>query len=271
MRRSVEWRHQFKFYCFLMTNPKSLAFVQQKEFQPVVKDLLSCLRSQLGDSLHSVYIYGSVANGTAIIGQSNLDVVVVSKQDFSSQKQSLFNTINWRFQREFPQVNGVSIRTALVEEITSLDAIFTWGFLLKQCCTCLYGDDLSECFGEYIPSWEIAKHWNNDTASWVQHYRMAVAKAQDTGTQVAAQQAIAKKLLRASYSLVLHKSKRWLDCPRECGEQFVKYYPEQAVYIERLNILLGQRAIAKRSVVGLLDLYGDWLAQEYKKTEFKIG
>ncbi|MEF1229683.1 nucleotidyltransferase domain-containing protein, partial [Vibrio fortis] len=49
----------------------------QPEFQPVVNDLITFLKSGLGSNLHSVYIYGSVARKTAQPGHSNLDVVVV--------------------------------------------------------------------------------------------------------------------------------------------------------------------------------------------------
>ncbi|MGF1754030.1 nucleotidyltransferase domain-containing protein, partial [Vibrio makurazakiensis] len=46
----------------------------QPEFQPVVEDLNRFLKGGLGANLHSVYIYGSVANKTARVGHSNLDV-----------------------------------------------------------------------------------------------------------------------------------------------------------------------------------------------------
>ncbi|CSE08611.1 Uncharacterised protein [Vibrio cholerae] len=40
--------------------------------------------------------------------------------------------------------------------MATLEAIFSWGFMLRHCCVCVYGDNLAECFGHYEPSWEIA-------------------------------------------------------------------------------------------------------------------
>ncbi|WP_394152833.1 nucleotidyltransferase domain-containing protein [Vibrio maritimus] len=245
--------------------------IPQPTYVPVVEDLIACLKSGLKDNLHSVYIYGSVANGNAIPNVSNLDVVLVTQRPLAAGQKSLFNSINWRFQKDFPFVKGLAVRTALVSEVASLSALFTWGFLLKQCCTNVYGEDLAECFGHYVPSWEIAKQWNMDIEQSAAILRREVALAEDAQSQLSAQRQLAKKLLRAAYGLVLHKTKRWLDDPLESGRAFLDYYPERQQTIERLGILLGQRVIPKRSVVGLLDDFAPWLAKEYQKTEFKIG
>jgi hypothetical protein len=143
--------------------------------------------------------------------------------------------------------------------------------MLKHCCVCVYGDDLADCFGDYIPSWEIAKHWNMDVEEWVSIYRTKIVQAKDTDDLINAQVTIAKKLLRASYSVVMHKDKRWFDDPIECGKVFLQYHPEKETEIHRLGILLSGRSIPKRSVLGLLDGYGQWLVKEYQKTEFRIG
>ncbi|MGV2987009.1 nucleotidyltransferase domain-containing protein [Vibrio sp. E150_011] len=243
----------------------------QAHYQPAINDLLSCLKSGLRGNLHSVYIYGSVAYGRAVPGLSNLDVVVVTHQPFSSSELKLLNTINWRFQKDFPFIDGVLIRRTVVSEVASLEALFTWGFLIKQCCMCVLGDDLSECFGDYVPSWEIAKQWNMDIAQALPIVRHRVATAQTQKELLKAQRFMSKKLLRAAYGLVMHKTKIWRDEPKQCGEHFLRYYPDQKVVVERLQILLGPRAIPKRSVVGLLDDFGAWLIKEYKRTEFRIG
>ncbi len=243
----------------------------QSEFEPLIREVLMCLTSGLGQNLHSVYVYGSVARKTAVAGKSNLDLVVVTKAAFESNRATLLNTIKWRAQQGYPQVNGVSVRTVLVSDVANLDSIFTWGFMLKHCCVCIYGDDLADCFGDYVPSWEIAKHWNMDVEEWLSVYRAKIAQAKSVEEQTQAQTVIAKKLLRASYSLIMYRDKRWFDDPVECGQVFLTYHPEMQLEIERLGILLAGRAIPKRSVIGLLDSFGDWLVKQYQKTEFRIG
>lgn len=243
----------------------------QPEYQPAVSDVVKFLRAGVGQNLHSVYIYGSVARKTARPGESNLDVVVVTRRPFEDNKATLLNTIRWRFQKNFPFITDVSVKTAQVHEVASLDSLFSWGFLLRHCCVCVYGDDLAECFGHYEPSWEIAKHWNQDVDSWLVFYRDKIAKAGTVAEQSAAQKTIARKLLRAAYSLIMYRDKQWFDDPLECGRQFLRYHPDKQLEIERLSILSSGRVIPKRSVIGLLDSFGPWLVKQYEKTEFRIG
>ncbi len=219
----------------------------QPEFQPVVNDLITFLKGGLGSNLHSVYIYGSVARKQAVAGRSNLDVVVVTHRPFPDQR-TLLNTIKWRFQKSFPQVTQVAIKTTLVSDVVDFDNI-SHGVLCSSLSVCVYGEDLSDCYGDFETSWEIAKHWNMDVENWLAVYRNKIARAATPEQQVAAQVIIAKKLLRASYSLVMYRDKSWFDNPVECGQQFLKYHPDREVEIQRLGILLSGRPIPKRSVI----------------------
>ena len=243
----------------------------QTEYNQAVQELVSFVRSGLGHNLHSIYVYGSVARKSAIPYRSNLDVIVVTHQSFSEQRSTIINTLRWRFQKSYPYITEVNIKTALVSEVASLESLFSWGFLLRHCSVCVYGEDLSECFGDYEPSWEIAKHWNMDIEDWLAVYRNRIIRAKEESEILKSQRIIAKKMLRASYSLVMPKDLGWYDSPIECGKHFLRYYPQMQVEIERLVIMLQSRTIAKRSVIGIIDSYGDWLVKQFKKTEFRIG
>ncbi len=244
----------------------------QAEYVPVIRELVHFMKNGLGKNLHSIYLYGSVARKTARPDSSGVDIVVVTHRGFEEQRATLVNTIKWRFQKAYPFVKSLSFKTALVGDVASLESIFSWGFLLRHCSVCVYGENLSECFGDFEPSWEIAKHWNNDLEDWLAVYRHRIGRADNDAAQINAQKVIAKKLLRASYSLVIPQDKNWFDDPIDCGRQFLKYHPDKQLEIERLGLLLQlERAVPKRSVVGLIDSYGDWLLKQYKRTEFKIG
>ncbi|MDG3088323.1 nucleotidyltransferase domain-containing protein [Vibrio hannami] len=243
----------------------------QAAYIPAIKELIHGFKGGMGSNLHSIYLFGSVARKNAVKGRSNMDVVVLSHGEPDAKFNTLLNTVKWRFKRNYPFIYGLSIQVAPVKEVLTLESIFTWGFMLKHCCVCIYGDDLSTRFGEFEPSWEIAKYWNMDVDEWLSIYRKKIVQAQTPQEQSRAQVAIAKKLLRASYSLIMHKDKRWIEDPVDCGKQFLLYHPDKEKEVGRLGILLSGRVIPKRSVIGLLDSYGDWVVKAYKKTEFKIG
>ncbi len=259
-----------------MNTPASLPVINSSEpfqdtYSDVISELTRYLQGGLESNLHSVYLFGSVARKTAVPGRSNLDVVVITHRILNSKASSVMSTIKWRFKRAYPFITEVDFQFALVRDVLDIGNVFTWGFMLKHCCVCLYGDDLSTRFGEFEPSWEIAKYWNMDVDEWLALYRKKIASAESETEQIKAQQVIAKKLLRASYSLIMHKDKQWIEAPLACGRQFLHYHPEKETEINRLGILLSGRPVAKRSVIGLMDNYGQWLVRAYKKTEFKIG
>ncbi|MCG7497126.1 nucleotidyltransferase domain-containing protein [Vibrio sp. Of7-15] len=243
----------------------------QPVFAPVIQDLIVNLRAAIGPSLHSIYLFGSVARREGKPGKSNLDVTFVSTVPLTSKQQTILNTIKWRFKSQYPQITGITFNVGETKEILSLESIFSWGFWLKHCCVCIYGDDLATRFGSFEPCWEIAKNLNMDIEEWLDAYRKKIVAAQTPEAQVPAQIVITKKLLRSCYSLVMHRDKSWYDNPVTCGEKFLDYYPDKSLEIERLNILLQGRRIPKRSVIALLDNFGGWVVKEFARIERKIG
>jgi len=243
----------------------------QEDYRRVIQELVQALESGLGNNLHSIYLYGSVARKCAVPNQSNMDLVVVTRREPDTRFQTLLSTIRWRYKKAFPFITEYSIQFPLVKEVLDIDNVITWGFMLKHCCVCVSGDDLSTRYGEFEPSWEIAKFWNLDIDRWLTSYRQKIAQANNEQEQVRHQMVIAKKMLRASYSLIMHRDKGWYDDPVICGNVFLNYHPNKKTEIERLNILLSGRYVPKRSTIGILDSYGGWLVKKYKKTEFKIG
>ncbi len=243
----------------------------QKEFEPVIRDLIVHLRSAVPTTLHSIYLYGSVARREAVPERSNLDVTLITTAPLTSKEQTLINTIKIRFKSKYPQISSVVFNIGSVDEVLQIESIFSWGFWLRHCCVCIFGDDLSTRFGDFEPSWEIAKNMNMDIDEWVETYIKKISATQDINTQVELQKIIAKKLLRSCYSLVMHRDKGWYDHPILCARQFLQYYPEKQTEIERVVILLKGHKIPKRSVIALLQQFGGWVITEFMKIERRIG
>ncbi|WP_122033124.1 nucleotidyltransferase domain-containing protein [Aliivibrio sp. EL58] len=243
----------------------------QKEFEIVIRDLIGHIRSAAPKSVHSVYLYGSVARREATAGRSNLDVTLLTTVPLTNKEQTLINTIKVRFQSKYPQITGVTFTIGETAEVLQLESIFSWGFWLRHCCVCIFGDDLSTRFGDFEPSWEIAKNMNMDIEEWLEVYIKKISASQTIDSQVEHQKTIAKKLLRSCYSLVMHKDKGWYDHPILCARKFLEYYPEKQTEIERVVMLLKGRKIPKRSAVALLQEFGGWVVGEFNKIERRIG
>lgn len=55
---------------------KTDKYTFQPEFQNVIQDAVQSLCTALPGILHSIYVYGSVAEGRAVLGRSDLDLTL---------------------------------------------------------------------------------------------------------------------------------------------------------------------------------------------------
>ncbi len=82
----------------------------QQEYQSAVEDIKKCLVSGVGNNLHSLYLYGSVARRTARPHHSDLNLIIVTQDGVGDNWSTVFNTIKWRFQKEFPFITEVNLK-----------------------------------------------------------------------------------------------------------------------------------------------------------------
>ena len=64
-----------------------------QRFKSVLEESIACLVKELGNNLHSIYLYGSVGRGTAVFGQSDLDLSVITYSDLSDSTKDNLNEI----------------------------------------------------------------------------------------------------------------------------------------------------------------------------------
>ncbi|MGF1759782.1 nucleotidyltransferase domain-containing protein [Photobacterium sagamiensis] len=243
----------------------------QQEYVPVLLDAVKQLRAGFGASLHSIYLFGSIARREAVLGQSDLNLTLILHRPLTVSEQSLLNTIKWRISTYHTDVPSVEIKVGYLSEVLSLDAIFKWGFWIKHCCLCLYGEDLSTRFGCFEPSWDVAKAFNGDIKDELAVYRQKIMKTKVVSNYLEYCQHIAKKMLRSCFSLVMHREKRWAHTSEGCAEAFLKYYPDKSLEIERLFTLISGTQVPKRAALFLLDQFGGWIVAEFEKIDRKIG
>ncbi|PSW03762.1 hypothetical protein C9I89_16670 [Photobacterium lipolyticum] len=243
----------------------------QQEYVPVLLDAVKQLRAGFGGALHSIYLFGSVARREAVWGQSDLNLTLILHRPLTDSEQSLLNTIKWRIPTYHTDVPSVEIKIGYLSEVLSLDAIFKWGFWIKHCCLCLYGEDLSTRFGCFEPSWDVAKAFNGDIKDELTVYRQKIMKTKVVSNYLEYCQYIAKKMLRSCFSLVMHREKCWAHTSEQCAEAFLNYYPDKSLEIERLFTLINGTQVPKRAALFLLEQFGSWIVTEFEKIDRKIG
>ncbi|MGF1687012.1 nucleotidyltransferase domain-containing protein [Photobacterium japonica] len=249
--------------------------VNQSSLQPqtaaIVRGIIHQFTVGLGPVLHSLYLAGSVVRGCAVAGCSDVNITLVVMRDLTPNEQSTIQAIARRAEQQQRFFPHVSVQWVSKQTATSLHAIFEWGFWLKHCCCCVYGDDLSTRFGCFEASWDIARAQNGDIAQQLDDYRHKIMKTQVLSHYLAYCRDIAKKMIWSAYALTFHRSGQWVWSIEEAAELFLTYYPDKSLNIERLFILLSGQQVPKKAVLFMINDFGRWVVTEFDKIDRKIG
>jgi hypothetical protein len=233
-------------------------------FAPVV----AAARQQItgtfaGGRMHSAYLYGSVPRGTAVAGVSDLDLLIALHDEPSEADRADARTIEAALDRSFPQVNGVGI--LLFSSRTLLGALerHDLGFFVACLCTPLLGADLAEQLPRYRPTALLARETNGDLALLLPRWRTRAAEAVTDAEREVLSRAVARRLVRTGFTLVMPRWGGWTSDLGESADIFGRYYPERARQM-RAAAVTGRSPSADPAVVGaLVDDLAPWLAAEY--------
>ena len=244
---------------------------QQPQTAAIVRGILHQFIVGLGSAVHSLYIAGSVARGCAVAGQSDLNITLVASRDLTPSETSMLQAIARRAeqqQRFFPHVD---VQWVTKQTATSLEGIFYWGVWFKHGCCCVYGDDLSSRFGRFEASWDIARAFNGDIAAQLEDYRQRIMKTQVLPHYLTYCREIAKKMIWSAHALVFHRDRHMVWDREEAAERFLQYYPDKALQIERLFLLVSGQQVPKKAVLFMINDFGRWIVTEFDKIDRKIG
>ncbi|WP_407330381.1 hypothetical protein [Enterovibrio sp. 27052020O] len=242
----------------------------QREYVEPIAAAVRQIRGVLGDTIHSLYISGDVAQRSAG-DRADLELTLVTFRSLNVQEFTSLNTVRWRLEQSSDAVKRVEFDVVPLKDVTTLANIFHWGFFIKHCALCVSGDNLADSFGHFEVSWEVSKAMNGDLSVKLRELRQKIAVATKWGTQLDAAEDAAKRLIRAAFGLVAHKEGRWDQDLKDCAESFLKHYPDKSVEMERLFYLIERKPVKKRAVVALMDAFGGWVQSEYASIDRKIG
>lgn len=202
-------------------------------FLPCIHESIESLRNTFGPQLHSVYVYGSVARGDAVVAKSDLDLIALFNSQLSSeQSASLKELANELSEQYRSLVRDVGI--AVADYNYTLDpANYYENAFLKELSVCVHGEDLGAQFGPYKLTSEIAIQFNGDISAVLNRTltRLQTALEEEVKKLI---QNFARKLIRTYYSMVMQRSQIWTTKLNEQAEIFLRFFPEKIETVQSL-------------------------------------
>ncbi|MCG7344923.1 nucleotidyltransferase domain-containing protein [Sporosarcina sp. ACRSL] len=224
-----------------------------------VKSLLKLFPSQL----HSVYVYGSVARGDAVVVMSDLDLLVIFKDTLSAEELAAVKTFASELSRKYDSlVREVGIAVGEYDYVVNPANYYEQAFL-SELCVCVHGEDLRERFGPYRLTSEIAISFNGDIDQVLARTmkRLEAASIDECKTIT---QNFARKLIRTCYSMVMARSQIWTTRLHEQADVFIYHFPHKELMIRTLQKWIKMPPANQESVLELFKSEGMWVAENFE-------
>ncbi|MBG6069709.1 hypothetical protein [Micromonospora ureilytica] len=213
--------------------------------------------------LHSAYIYGSIPRGTAILGVSDLDLLLALRTEPTEADRAAATRIEHDLDRSFPQIDGVGILLFSARTLLSELERHDLGFFVACLCTPLLGDDLADQLPRYRPTPLLARETNGDLSLALPGWRRQAAEANTDQQRKALSRVVARRIVRTGFTLVMPRWGGWTSDLTQSAEAFGLHYPERAEQM-RSAAVIGRTPSPDPAVLReLIDDLGPWLAAEY--------
>lgn len=165
----------------------------QPMFRQVIDEVIQLLREEFAEALHSVYVYGSVGRGTAVAGQSDLDVTVIVKREVDVDVLKRRSMI---LLQEHPEVIKIDYDIGLLDTVLEPANHFEWGFWLRHMCACVDGTDLSHRFSYMKPDERISRALNRDLFDQLREAQVKLKTRRMTRNE---KRSLVKRMIRGAY------------------------------------------------------------------------
>ncbi|GAB4214946.1 MAG: hypothetical protein OHK0012_13990 [Synechococcales cyanobacterium] len=242
-------------------NPCELGLITSPWQDLVVALRQSCV-SQLGASLHSLYLRGSVARGRGILGVSDLDAVAVLNLEPGSLQPD-FLPLRQALQRTFPWCQGI--------EILGIPLATVWdppvAALLKTQALCLAGMDLRPQLPPVKPGLALVTHaWTlrRDLQQVLAEWRQMSQIPPPSLTQRVRRRCgwLARRMVRSGFELVMERENTFTRDLYPCYAVFAKYYPQQERSMAKALELAIMPSANRAGLVVFVQQWGRWLVTE---------
>ncbi|CAI1652652.1 nucleotidyltransferase domain-containing protein [Serratia proteamaculans] len=231
----------------------------QPEFSNVVAHVVTKLKQCFPELIHSLYVYGSVAEGRAKMGKSDLDMAIIFNYEPDQATTAQLTAVQCGLEKNNPVVSKIDFDCGLLQQALHPDSILSWGYWLKHHCVCVYGEDLSQRFHAFKPSKAIAVAVNGDFLPVLEKLIAQMQSSADENKKLQLQRAAARKAIRATSILRSEHDKDWSETLEEHRFKFNARYPALAEDMDYLlaisNEPQGNIADFKRRVMA----FARWL------------
>lgn len=230
-------------------------------YAEVLTDAVEALRTRLGDDLHSVHLYGSVATGQARPPTSDLDLVALlhaPRADVDAVAAALSA-------RHASVVREVGISVGDLDVLARGDRIgAAERAFLKHYCRCVDGPDLAAAYPPATASTDLAVGFNGNLGDVLATARSRLEATADPAARHSIAARTARKILMSAATLLSAREGGWSTDRTTAVDLVARHAPHLHHHaIAALAWADGRPPGPDPGIEPIIDELGGWLTAEY--------
>lgn len=243
---------------FLQNN--TTAILQEKYVAPI-NELIEIYQTHY-DNIQSIYLRGSVAEGTAVDFISDIDMFAILKQE-NDTKYIRWQTVPLQqktassFSSKYLFLNGLDLAfTHYIPNSFPVDKKLN--ILLKLQSRCIYGVDYSKDISPIRLNSELCfnQRW---FANDLDEFLRLSSSTESSQNKI---REILKITLRVCFELVMLREQKYTNSLYYCAISFKKYYPEKSTEIQQCLFWFLNPPKEITIVQKFLTIFGKWIINQ---------
>jgi hypothetical protein len=237
--------------------------LQDREFQ--VSEQLVVIGAQgqidldhLAEKVHSLYLRGSVAKGTAIAGVSDIDTFAVIFEEREAIDRTWIGAFQQRMADQYPFQTEIEFGFVSHHAVCAANGARGSRFLIKTQCVCLWGEDLAPFIPRYKPGRALVGH-ALEIKEDIRQVMERLPTMEDIATVKGWCQWIMKRLVRTGFELIMEQERAYTRDLYPCYVTFCRHFPAQAQQMKHALEWAIAPSDNKEALAQFLDVFGTWI------------
>ncbi|MFZ4214708.1 nucleotidyltransferase domain-containing protein [Pantoea endophytica] len=109
----------------IITEPVFRSF--QPAFAPVVSNVVQKLSSAMPDMIQSIYVYGSLAEGTGRVALSDLDITMIITRKLYDATTDKIHAVKTKLEQQYSVISKIDIDPGVLNEVMLPTSANRWG------------------------------------------------------------------------------------------------------------------------------------------------
>lgn len=238
-------------------------------WKEALEEIKNIYLHELGDSVHSIYVRGTVSRGEAIEGVSDIDTFAVilakpleiDKSWVSFAKKGLESKHNF--------LTGVEFGFIDYKQLFD-DEHFNDRFTIKTQSVCIHGEDLAQRIPPFRADIKTASHFHRNLKKVFEKAKAGIAKNHNEKNIKGWCRWVMKRIIRAGFILVMDKEQVFTRDLYPSYELFLKHFPDQEQKMKQALEYAINPTQNATDLVSFLDDFGIWMAEQIETKFAKI-